>query len=128
MRQGARLCPAYLCPTSAGTKTRAASENGPTRTPANEGLASPDGDYLVLAGALHHLMGPTPDQRRGGARGLDSVAQDNPAGSLDAKGDRLRWPHPAVEPGRMGRPGRPGRRAPCGLTTHRRGDQLARGA
>ena len=43
-------------------------------------------------GDLHHLMAPTPTQRRGGACGLDSVAQDNPAGSLDAHGDRLRWP------------------------------------
>jgi len=37
-------------------------------------------------------MAPTPTQRRGGACGLDSVAQDNPAGSLDAHGDRVRWP------------------------------------
>ncbi len=83
---------ALPCPTSAGTKTRVASENGPTRTPANEGLAPPAGDYLVRAGDLYQQMAPTPTQRRGGACGLDTVAQDNPAGSLDAHGDRLRWP------------------------------------
>ncbi len=123
-RQGARLCPAYLCPTSAGTRTgacRVASENGPTRTPANEGLAPPAGDYLVRAWDLHHLMAPTPTQRRVGACGLDSQAVAGPRQPRRQPGCSWRpvtLAAPAVEPGRMVQSGRPGRRASCGLTTH----------
>ncbi len=80
----------------------------------------------MLARALHYLMGPTPAQRRGGTRGLDLVAQDNPAGSLDAiratvhAGCTLQWSW-----AELGNPDGPGV-GRHGLTTHLRGDQLAR--
>ncbi len=60
-------------------------------------LAPPDGDYLVRAGALHRLMGPTPAQWRGGTRGLDSVAQDN--FSTGTVSPRVQFARPIRTPG-----------------------------